>query len=327
MTPNEPTNRRRSRFQPRAEALEGRELLTSGAGSTFALLPGTIAQPNGSQAIPFDISSTNFKLPHGHVALGIDVVGQTGSKINPLIVSVTDPHQGKVNQAFHSIYNPHLAQNLIAGGAAGTEAMIAPVGFAPGKPGQPARFQVNVGALNQTSGSYLLGFYLPGDANGDGTVDRSDLQAIRSAMGATVKDPKYNFDADANRDGRIGPTDLALARQNMGVTVNVDPMVTANLDPASDAGAQDRITNIPNVHFSGQATPGASITYAEVNQKTPPVTTTADSSGNYSLLIPLGLGSNTFQITASDGFGQVIAGRIASVFYTPDAVPPAPATS
>src|SRR4051812_24911045 len=102
MTPNDPTARRRSRFRPDAEALEGRALLTAGAGSTFALVPGTIAQTNGMQSIPFAISGANFKLPHNHVALGLDVAAQTGSSINPLIVSVTDPHNDKVNQAFHS---------------------------------------------------------------------------------------------------------------------------------------------------------------------------------------------------------------------------------
>ncbi len=240
----------------------------------------------------------------------------SNSSIQPLISSVTNPHGNLVDQAFHSIYNPHLSRGAVAAGA-GSSAVIAPVGFRPHQANVPSDYQVKVSAENNTSGNLLVGFYLPGDANGDGKVTIQDLQLIRSEMGAVAGDSRYSFDADTNRDGRIGKIDLAIARQNLGVSTTIKPLITSNLDPASDSGAQDRVTAIRDAHFTGTASAGAKITYHEINNKTPDVTTTADAQGNYSITVPLGNGLNQFQVTSTDTFGQTISGQIAGVTYNP----------
>ncbi len=43
---------------------------------------------------------------------------------------------------------------------------------------------------------------------------------------------------------------------------------------------------------------------------------TADATGNYSIMVPLGNGSNTFKVTTSDAFGQSITGEISPVTWS-----------
>ena len=157
----------------------------------------------------------------------------------------------------------------------------------------------------KTTGAYLLGFYLPGDVAGTGTVTTADLQTIKSDLGATPSSSNYSFDADVNRDGKISPADLAFASMNLGAKTTISPIITVNLDPATDGPLNDRITNHNPVHFTGTATPNATVTFTEINSNSPGATTTADGSGNYSIMVPLGNGSNTFQVTTTDAFGQI----------------------
>jgi hypothetical protein len=317
MNPSRSSTRRRH-FQLAPECLESRALMTGGAGDTFAIVPGTIANPGGTISIPITLDPSHFTMPKGKITIGVDIVPASGSSFKGIVRSVTDPHGNLDSQAFHSIYDPHLPRQDTALGK-GTTAMLVPISTYPNNPSKPVTYEINVEADFKTSGAFLLGFYLPGDANGTGTVNAADVQLVKSIQGSKAGSAKYNFNADTNRDGRIGPIDLAFTKQNLGASTNVTPVVTANLDPASDSGLQDRITAIRTVHFTGTATPGATITYSEINNLTPSVTTTADSLGNYSLMIPLGNGSNTFQVTSVDAFGQTITGTIAAVTYNPNA--------
>lgn len=310
--------RRNLHAKPLGEPLESRSLLTGGAGNTFALSLASTSTPNGSVAINFTVDPAQFTLPRHAFTLGVDVAATTGSTAKPFISSIGNPHGDNVPQTFHSIYDPHLLHSQVANGV-GTNAVLSPISFRPHNFTSPVTYTVNVDTLNNTNGAFLTGFYLPGDANGDGQVNQSDVQIVKSDLGAVAGDSRYNFDADANRDGRIGLIDLAFTRQNLGVKTTVVPVVTANLDPASDSGAADRITNIQTVHFSGQATPAATVTYTEAANKTAPVHTTADANGFYNVNIPLGQGANNFTVTSVDGFGQSISGQITPVTFTPDA--------
>ena len=144
----------------------------------------------------------------------------------------------------------------------------------------------------------------------------TDIQTIISKLGTTSTSSNYAFDADANRDGKISLVDAQAASVNLGATTKVSPVVTVNLDPATDGPLNDRITNFKTVHFTGTTTPNATVTFAEINKNSPGATTTADASGNYSIMVPLGNGSNTFNVTTKDAFGQSISGQIAPVTYT-----------
>ena len=131
----------------------------------------------------------------------------------------------------------------------------------------------------------------------------------------TATNPNYNFDADVNRNGVINHADLAIAKQNLGASTKVSPVVSVNLDPASDPGL-NRKTTLSVVHFAGEATPGASIAFVDQNGGAK-VTTTVAANGTYNILVPLVPGSNTFQVSTLDGFGQSISGAISPVVYSP----------
>lgn len=317
MYPSKHSSRRRRTIGLGAEALESRSLMTGGAGNTFAIIPGTITQPGGTVSIPFTINPANFTLPKHAFTIGIDVVPQTGSNLKPLIISVTNPHNAIVPQTFHSIYDPHLSHLAVASGA-GTSAVLSPLVQYPHQPNRPATYTVQVQAQGQTTGSFLLGFYLPGDVQGTGTVTKADLQMVKAIGKVRAGNPKYNFSADTNRDGRIGPIDVAFTLQNLGVSTNISPVVSAELDPADQVGIQPRVTNLQTAHFTGQATPGATITYTNTNNTSiPPVVTTADTNGNYSVNVPLVPGANTINVKSIDAFGQTIQGNLAPVTYIP----------
>jgi hypothetical protein len=50
---------------------------------------------------------------------------------------------------------------------------------------------------------------IPGDIDGDGDVDLSDLAALLGAYGTHEGDPSYNPDADLDCDGDVDLSDLA----------------------------------------------------------------------------------------------------------------------
>ncbi len=182
--------------------------------------------------------------------------------------------------------------------------------------GKPANdYSVQVKGLQGTTGQYLIGFYLPGDVSGAGTVTKADLQTIRKDHGMTAENSNYNFDADVNRDGIINHQDYMLAKQDLGSTTKVSPVISVNLDPASDPAA-DRTTAFSTVHFAGTTTPGATVLFLDQSGGAT-TSATANSSGAYSIIVPLVSGSNTFQVTTHDAFGQSIVGTISPVVYSP----------
>ena len=96
--------------------------------------------------------------------------------------------------------------------------------------------------------------------------------------------------------------DVKIARENLGVTTKVSPVVSVNLDPASDPAA-DRTTPYSTVHFAGTTTPEATVTF--LDQASGSTTAaTADSTGAYSIMVPLVSGSNTF---TGDDSGRIRA--------------------
>jgi hypothetical protein len=307
--------RRNQQVQPRAESLETRELLTGGAGNTFAILPGTIDSPGGTVSVSFTLDQAHFTRPNGKVAMGIDVVPDPSGTLKPLIASVTDPHGDIVHQTFHSVYDPHVKHRQVAG-SRDTSAVLSPLTSFPSDPSQPVTYTVQVQATQKTSGKFLLGFYLPGDANGDGSVDKADLQIVKSLRGAKAGDKRYSFDADVNRDGRIGQIDIAYTQQNQGVKTTISPVIAANLDTNSVSNPAARSNNMPTARFTGTATPDATVTYTNTSDTSQPViTTTTDATGNYTVVTPLSPGQNVFQVASTDAFGQTIKGTIAAVSY------------
>jgi hypothetical protein len=327
MNPSHPKARRSraSLFAP--ERLEGRELMTGGVGDTFAIIPATISKANGHAVVSFDLNPKLFTDPgHKPFLLGVDVAPNSGSPANPMVTSVTSP-TGKTLPVTHAKFDPAVTRSGVMATSSLSSAGLVQI---PGLPaaGKSFTYKVNVSGLQGTSGAILVGFYLPGNASGTGTVNQSDLNAITYALGTNANDTtgKYTFDADSNRDGLINKADLTIAQKNFGVGTTVSPVISANLDPATTTDPTNRITNTSTAHITGTATPYASVTFSEPNNT--PVTVSADATGNYSITVKLNLGANTFSVATSDLFGQKITGSINSITYNPAAtVPTTPAAT
>ena len=317
MNPSNPKSRRHLNAQPKTESLESRELLTAGAGDTFAIVPGTVAKSNQPADVKFTLDTSHFTFVNGRGHIGIDVATPTGSSLSPKILSISPASKGALPATLtRAVYDPTVKRTNTSSGPM-TSAVVARVGISSLSPPSSVSYTAKVTGTSGTTGGFLLGYYLPGDANGDGKVDKTDLAIVKSELGAKAgtANSKYTFDADANRDGKITMADVTLTKQNLGMSTTVSPVVSANLDPSSTNGSQTRVTTNQNVKFTGTATPGAAVKYTEVTGMTAPVATTADSKGNYTLVIPLGVGANTFNVSTQDAFGQSINGTIAPVTY------------
>jgi Dockerin type I domain/Bacterial Ig-like domain len=308
-----PPQRRKAILQ--AEMLETRALMTSGAGNTFAIMQSSIAKANQKVSLPFNYTpSLITTTAKGQITLGIDVAANS-SNVIPKIVGVMDGVTHKMIPMSRAMYTKAVQRATPSSGPQ-TTAVLITLHIPKNQINKDHAYDVVVEGEKKTTGAFLAGFYLPGDANGDGGVQSSDITLIQGAMNVSASSSSYVFAYDANRDGIINKTDLKIAEQNLGAVTNITPVVSANLNPASDSGIQDRITNIQNVEFDGQATPGSTITYTDTDNTSPVTTTTANTLGQYSLHVPLGPGDNTFQVTATDGFGQSITGTIAPVSYS-----------
>jgi Dockerin type I domain/Bacterial Ig-like domain len=309
-----PRKRRERSFS--IDRLEDRTVMSAGMGSTFAIVPGSITTAGQTSTAQIKIDPEYFTGGKGgRLAVGIDIAADPNSTVKPQIVAVRGAN-GRPLPIQHSVYS----QALVKSKSLGTpiSSAITTTLVVPAKGLAAANYQIEVKGLSSTTGDYLLGFYLPGDANGDGSVDQTDIKAIISQMGQTSSsaNTKYTFDADANRDGKITGADLRMAMQNLGAKTTISPVVNVNLDPASDGPLHSRVTNMRNVHFTGAVTPNAQVTFAEINKNSPGATTTADATGNYSIMVPLGDGSNTFKVTTADAFGQSISGQISPVTWS-----------
>ena len=103
MSRSHASSRSRNSVSLRPEVLESRSLMTGGAGNTFALVPGNVADPGGTAQVPITIAPPLFTLPKQKMVLGIDVVPKTNSSLTPLISRVDNPHNEIVPQAIHSV--------------------------------------------------------------------------------------------------------------------------------------------------------------------------------------------------------------------------------
>jgi len=314
------TDRKRRQVSIAPELLETRQMLTGGVGSTFAIIPGTIAKTNGQTSISFNLNPAYFTDPgHKSFQLGLDIAPGTNSTVNPVITSVTTP-TGKVISVTHSPYDPAVKRTGVEATNKNSTAALVTIPGLPAKNAKSFTYKVNVSAVQKTSGAVLVGFYLPGDAGGIGVINQSDINAVKAALNSNAADKtgKYSFDADTNRDGQVNAKDLAITQKNFGIGTTVSPVISANVSPNQMVDPKNRITNLNKVTITGATTPNASISYSETGEV--PITTTANSLGNYSITIPLLTGANTYNVKTTDAFGQSIQGSINSITYNPAAI-------
>lgn len=307
-----PKIRRRLALTPSPEGLETRQVLSAGAGNTIAIMPSAITEADKPVTVEFTIAPGSFSSARGRVLLGIDAVATSTSTAKPTVASITDQAGDKVSHSTYASRKP-----VVVGGQAVTPAVVAKLNIrAPRRGGtaSPQDYEVSIKGANKTTGQFLTGYYLVGDADGNGKVERADLKEIRSAMGTKANSTDYVFDADSNRDGRISRIDLQLAQQNVGARTTIMPLISADID-ATTADVATRTTTKPQVSLQGVASSGATVAYASANGS--PVTAIADAAGNYKITVPLVKGANNFTVTSTDSFGQTISGTIAAITYKP----------
>jgi hypothetical protein len=315
--------RTRQRLCLAPDFLEDRVVLSAGQGSTFAIIPGTVTTAGQVSTVNFKLDPTMFTTPkrNGDIELGIDIAAAsptsstTAATLEPQIVSVTDA-SGHTVRVQHSKYNAKVAKANKLGDTQTSASLVTLKLPANGQ--SAAEYSVQVKGLNSTTGMYLLGFYLPGDVAGTGQVTNADLKTIKKDRGLTAESSSYNFDADVNRDGVINGQDLSLAKKAIGESTAVSPVVSVNLNPASNPAA-NRTVPFSSVEFDGNTTPGATVTFVD-QQGGSSTSATADAkTGAYTINVPLVTGSNTFTVTTLDAFGQSITGAITPVVYSPSA--------
>ena len=99
-----------------------------------------------------------------------------------------------------------------------------------------------------------------------GQVTQADLKTIKEDKGMTAENSNYNFDADVNRDGVINGQDLKLAKEDLGASTAVSPVVSVNLDPASNPEL-DGTTPYSSVDVRGQCDAGRDHHASSIRQR------------------------------------------------------------
>ena len=209
--------RMRQRLCLAPEVLEDRVVLSAGQGSTFAIMPGSVTTAGQVSTLNFTMSSAMFATPkrNGDILLGIDIASATASSssststLKPEIVSVKSA-SGKMIPVQHSKYDAKVAKANKLGDSK-TSAILVTLKVPKGT--ATASYSVQVEGLQGTTGSYLVGFYLPGDVTGTGQVTQADLKVIKEDKGMTAESSNYNFDADVNRDGIINSRTISSPRK------------------------------------------------------------------------------------------------------------------
>ncbi len=255
-----------ARFSP--ERLESRELLTGSGGDTFAVIPGTIAKAGGTAEVQFTINPANFTVPKKGLLLGIDVAADPSSTLKPEVTAVVAPSGAKLAVS-HSVYTKGLPSGSQSAGQM-TTAALTTVKLNPKSPTSPVTYTVDVKGLKGTSGQFLLGFYLPGDTSGTGTVTETDVTNVIAALGSIGGQTKYNFNADANRDGKISAVDLKDTMINLGATTNILPTVSANLNTTGFLDSTQQVTTSPTVQYTGATTPAQQSPSSKAPPRSPP---------------------------------------------------------
>src|SRR5271157_679169 len=176
------------------ELLEDRQLLSAGEGSTFAIMSGNVATAKQVSSVPFIINPNDFTAArNGRFLLGIDVAANPSTTIQPEIVSVRTANGRIAGNLIRSVYTRQIIQSKKLADPLSSAVLLF---LRVPKAGQaPADYSVQVRGANNTTGNYLLGFYLPGDVAGTGTVTTADLQTIKSDLGVTANSSNYSFDA------------------------------------------------------------------------------------------------------------------------------------
>ena len=203
----------------RCEGLEGRKLLATSGVTAFAAAAGQVSTADQTSQVSIPIAAgqlTAGQMPT--VVVGFSVQAADGATINPRIVRVSGP-VGQISPL--TIPNRGNTAADIAARQSHLFTRVIP------QIAQAETLTVDIASQNRQTGDYIVEAFLAGDANGDGSVDSSDLAAVQAAYGTRTGQANFNAAADFNGDGRVGCIDRLLTTINLGARVATTPAVAA----------------------------------------------------------------------------------------------------
>jgi hypothetical protein len=164
-----------------------------------------------------DVAVTN-------VTFSKTVVGQ-GYGVN---VSVTAADLGNYSETFNvtvyanATYVASQNVTLSSGTSANMTFTWNTTGFAMGNYtvsayAWPVQNETNIVNNNFTGGTVYVG--IPGDVNGDGTVNILDAILLSDAFGSSPGSSNWNPNADINGDGVVNILDAIIMSNNFGTTI------------------------------------------------------------------------------------------------------------
>ncbi|MBX6313041.1 MAG: hypothetical protein IRY99_09030 [Isosphaeraceae bacterium] len=283
------------RRPPYLERLETRTAL-SPIANTLQTTSGVVPRPGAVAHVTTNVASKNLAQKKHATVLGLTASPESGSSLVPRVVPVRQAGGGKIPFRHGHFYRPR--------GHAEDLAYV--------KVAKPGPLTTGVTGRHGTTGAFSATTYLPGDLNGDGKVDLTDLQDFAPAYLTFKGDGFYNPAADANHNGFIGQGDARFLVRNitpltpkrpLSIEVALAPGDQAHLRRFHVSGAE---TFKQQVTIIGKTTPG-SIVFADSGLGdytfTGPALPT-DAQGRFSVVVHNQEGINNYEFLAIDPYGQ-----------------------
>jgi len=213
------SHERRFHRSPSIERLEDRQLL---AGSNlFAQYNGLLDPADDVEHLDLAVAPQELALMRGRAYLGFHLQARDGNRFDPAVVNIYREDGTPVRPTFaRSDLHPTTDSYVMAMLEAGN-------------------YRVDVGGQVDGRSQFVLDVFLVGDVDGNHTVDRHDIAAIRGMYGARQGSAEYLVSADANLDGRINVYDVLLTQRNETYSRGAAPAgvaaLMAHAEPISES--------------------------------------------------------------------------------------------
>ena len=234
-------------------------------GSTFAIMPGTVDTAG-------QVSSVQFKIDPSDVHPGTgrqDHAGHRCRRRSQHVDSAGDRlRQGRERPGRQGLIHSGIRLDRQVEEAGEPISSAGLSGFRCPRPDRPPRSTPCRSGTYETTGNYLVGFYLPGDATGTGTVTRPICRRSCPSWGhGRLVQVHLRRRCQSRRQdlARRPPGRL----QEPGGEDDGQPRDRRQSRPGEDGPLHSRITNFRTVHFTGSSTPGATVTFTEVKSNSP----------------------------------------------------------
>ncbi len=288
--------RSRAAVSPAVESLEGRELMSLAIPSnTIGIESGAVSAPRQVAAVPVDIPASSLTQGRSSTMYGITVGPLPGSTLAPRITGVIGSN-GRAIPIHPGA--PFTAKN-------GQTFAYLPVS-------QPGPLTVLVAGNKDTTGTFNVLVTLPGNINGTGSVNITDVQSFPPAYTSNINTPYYKPSADANRNGYIGIGDAKFIERNLPLPGREKPLLLEiGLAPheqvypphGSNSGGE---TYRSEVTVQGRTTPGSLLflgfQFGHLTFSNAAISTNAQGHFQFQQQLPLGITEDS--ILTISPFGQ-----------------------